>query len=522
MCNPSFGAITIICPANTQTVNFYKYYNSCIYSSGSVPNGKNCGVEFRLMAVDGFLKVKRKDRRYRSAKTRVSDFEEFIIPLSDNSLQKQASRCMDCGIPYCMGDFYMDTGCPLGNMIPDFNRAVEEGRWRLAYDILEQTSPMSEVTGRVCPAPCEKSCVLNLNNEPVIIRTIECQIADKAWKEGWVVSAPPRAKTQFKVAVIGSGPAGLACAQRLQRFGFRATIYEKADKVGGLLRYGIPDYKLPKAIVDRRVAQLRGEGVNIWTNRIAGIDPSIKYLQENYDAIVLSTGSEQPRDLPIPGRQLKGIHFAMDYLTQTNRTIAGFPPSIDQLITAKDKNVIVIGGGDTGSDCIGTANRFGAKSILQITHGDKPPTREDKLLEWPYWPFKLETSSSHEEGCERNWSIRVSGFQGDKDGQVSGLNCIRLSNKKEIPDSSFFIPGDLVFICVGFTSPIKSGLIEDLKLDLDKRGNIITENFQTNKPKWFSCGDARRGQSLVVWALREGLECADAVMQSLVDHPPKV
>ena len=466
----------------------------------------------------GFLEVDREDRAYEDPKERIKNYKEFVVPLPEDKLRKQASRCMNCGIPYC------HNGCPVNNQIPDWNDLVYKGDWADALENLHSTNNFPEFTGRICPAPCEASCTLNIIDQPVTIKTIEMQIADKGWKEGWIRPQPPQEKTGKSVAVVGSGPAGLACAQQLARAGHSVTVFEKADRVGGLLRYGIPDFKMEKHLINRRAVQMEAEGVTFKTSTEVGVDVSLKSLRENFDAIVLAGGAEEPRQLEIPGAELPGVRLAMEFLTQQNKRNAG---DVEEraaprgTITAKDKHVIVIGGGDTGSDCVGTSNRQGALSVTQIEILPQPPEKENKALTWPDWPMKLRTSSSHEEGVERDWAVLTKKVV-SKDGAVTGLKCVRAdwSNGKlaEVPGSDFVIPADLILLAMGFTGPRKAGLLAQAGVALTDRGNVAAnvEDYRTSEDMIFACGDMRRGQSLVVWAIREGRQAARAVDEALM------
>nr|VFK37000.1 MAG: glutamate synthase (NADH) small subunit [Candidatus Kentron sp. SD]VFK42096.1 MAG: glutamate synthase (NADH) small subunit [Candidatus Kentron sp. SD] len=463
----------------------------------------------------GFMEIARQDRSYRAVAERIRHYGEFVVPLPEESMREQGARCMDCGIPYCHG------GCPIDNVIPDWNDLVYRGRWRDAVAALHATNNFPEFTGRVCPAPCEASCTLNLTHEAVTIKSIECAIVDRAWESGWVRPRPPPVeRIARRVAVIGSGPAGLAAAQQLARIGYEVVVYEKRARVGGLLRYGIPDFKLEKRLIDRRVTQMEAEGVVFRPNSHIGVEIPARELLRDYDALVLAGGSEHPRELAIPGRELSGVHPAMDFLTQQNDRVAGIAPGDGVLeLTAKDKHVVVIGGGDTGSDCVGTSIRQGARSVRQIEIMPKPPAREDKLITWPDWPLKLRTSSSQEEGCQRDWAVASRSFQGEN-GKIEGINLVRVQwtqqnghpVMEEIPGSEFFVKADLVLLALGFLHPTRSGLLEELGVALDKRGNVAAkEDCRTSVDKVFTAGDMRRGQSLVVWAIREGRQCAQAV-----------
>ncbi len=461
--------------------------------------------------ITGFLEIDRQDRSYEPASDRVRHFKEFVIPASDAEVTRQAARCMDCGIPYC------HTGCPVNNQIPDWNDLVYQADWEEAARNLHSTNNFPEVTGRICPAPCEAACTLNIIDEPVTIKTIECSIADKAFDEGWTKPQPPSKKTGKRVAVVGSGPAGLAAAQQLARAGHVVHVYEKHARAGGLLRYGIPDFKMEKYIVERRVAQMEEEGVTFFYNVNVGHDVRIQKLERDYDAVLLSGGAEHPRDLSVPGRELAGIHFAMNYLPQQNRRVSGEPLGDVDPILAEGKNVVVIGGGDTGSDCIGTAFRQGAVSVTQLEIMPQPPAHENKELTWPHWPLKFRTSSSQAEGAARDFSVATSRFLGN--GKVEQLECIRLDERmKPIPDSEFTIPADLVFLAMGFLHPVQEGMIKALGLDLDQRGNVKANEleYRTSRSKVFAAGDMRRGQSLVVWAIREGRQAAHSIDKFLM------
>jgi len=462
--------------------------------------------------VTGFLEIDRHDRRYAPASDRIRHYREFVIPLSEEATRDQAARCMNCGIPYCQN------GCPVNNQIPDWNDLIYRGDWRSAIDNLHSTNNFPEFTGRVCPAPCEASCTLNLQDSPVTIKTIECAIIDRAFEEGWVQPEPPARKTGKRIAVIGSGPAGMSCAQQLARVGHDVQLFEKNAKPGGLLRYGIPDFKLEKRLVDRRIAQMRAEGVTFRCNVHVGVDLSAEDLLFNHDAIVLSVGAEQARDLAIPGRDLGGVHFAMDFLPQQNRRVSHEVLTTNEPILAAGKHVIVIGGGDTGSDCIGTSVRQGAVSVTQLEIMPRPPDREAKLVTWPDWPLKLRTSSSHEEGAEREFAVMTKAFGGNG-SIVKTLQCVRVDSQLQpIPGGEFELKADLVLLAMGFTGPTCSGLIDALGVTLDRRGNVLadTHHYKSSLDKVFACGDTRRGQSLVVWAIREGRQAAHAVDAALM------
>jgi len=462
--------------------------------------------------VTGFLEIDREDRHYAPVEERLKHYREFVIPLSEKETRDQAARCMDCGIPYC------HNGCPVNNQIPDWNDLVYKNNWEEASRNLHSTNNFPEFTGRICPAPCEEACTLNLIDSPVTIKTVECAIVDRAWTEGWIRPEPPSKKTGKKIAVIGSGPAGMAAAQQLARTGHEVHLYEKHAKAGGLLRYGIPDFKMEKHHIDRRVVQMEAEGIVFHYSAHVGVNISADELLKSHDALLLTGGAEASRDLPIPGRDLKGIHFAMDFLPQQNRRVSNEPPGNAEPILATGKYVIVIGGGDTGSDCIGTAFRQGALSVTQLEIMPKPPLREDKLLVWPDWPLKLRTSSSQQEGAERDFSVMTQKFTGEN-GHVKKLHCIRVDEKmKPVPGSEFELPADLVLLAMGFTHPEHEGMIKNLSLKLDQRGNVEANTiaYQSSNPKVFAAGDMRRGQSLVVWAIREGRQAAHSVDKFLM------
>ncbi|MGD1323756.1 glutamate synthase subunit beta [Pandoraea pnomenusa] len=480
--------------------------------------------------VTGFLEFERQSESYEAPLARVKHYKEFVLALSDEQAKVQGARCMDCGIPFC------NNGCPVNNIIPDFNDLVYRQDWKAAIGVLHSTNNFPEFTGRICPAPCEAACTLNINNDPVGIKSIEHAIIDKAWSEGWVEPQPAKHKTGKTVAVVGSGPAGLAAAQQLARAGHDVTVFEKNDRVGGLLRYGIPDFKLEKWLIDRRMRQMEAEGVTFRTGVYVGKDApdahinnfsretiSPEQLQAQFDAVVIAGGAEQPRDLPVPGRELDGIHFAMEFLPQQNKVNAG--DKLANQLLATGKSVIVIGGGDTGSDCVGTSNRHGAKHVTQFELLPQPPEQENKPMVWPYWPTKLRTSSSHEEGCERDWSVATKRFEG-KNGKVEKLIAVRLEWKdgkmQEVAGSEFDLKADLVLLAMGFVSPLQT-VLDAFGVDKDARGNVraATEGeraYTTNLPKVFAAGDVRRGQSLVVWAIREGRQCARAVDEFLMGH----
>ena len=455
----------------------------------------------------GFMEFEKKERNYVDVSERIQNYKEFILPLSEEETKTQAARCMDCGIPYC------HSGCPVNNQIPDWNDLVYLEKWKEALENLHSTNNFPEFTGRICPAPCETSCTLNLYEEPVSIKTIECAIIDKGYENNWIKPIIAKNKNGKNVAVIGSGPAGLACAQQLVRVGYEVTIYEKNPKPGGLLRYGIPDFKMEKILIDKRIEQMSLEGVNFQTNVHIGIDIPLRSIVDNSDAVVLTGGAEFPRDLEVPGRDLDGVHYAMDFLPQQNKRVSNEDLNNVKEITASNKDVIVIGGGDTGSDCIGTSIRQGANSVTQLEIMPIPPESENKKITWPNWPLKLRTSSSQEEGALRDFSVMTESISG-AEGKVTAINCIRVNDEmKPIPNSNFQLKADLILLAMGFLHPIHQGMIEDLSLDLDERGNVKADskNYMTSKDKIFSAGDMRRGQSLVVWAIREGRQCASSV-----------
>ena len=463
----------------------------------------------------GFMEIDRIERDYEPVEDRIKHFKEFMVPLSPEKVSEQGARCMDCGIPYC------HQGCPVNNLIPDWNDMVYSGKWRDALDLLHSTNNFPEFTGRICPAPCESSCTLNITDSPVAIKTIECSVVDRGWDEGWIKPQLPSKHTDKKVAVIGSGPSGLACAQQLARAGHAVVVFEKNARIGGLLRIGIPDFKMEKTLIDRRMAQMQSEGVEFRVNSNVGKNVSIENLNKEFDAIAFCGGSETPRNLPVPGRDLKGVYFAMEFLSQQNDRVSGKVVNADIEILAKGKKVLVIGGGDTGSDCVGTSNRQGAISVTQLELLDQPPEKENKALTWPNWPMKLRTSSSHQEGCERNWSVLTKSFEG-KNGNVNKLNCVNVEWLKdsdgkmkmvEVEGSIFSFEADLVLLAMGFVHPIHEGLINDLKVNLTPAGNLDANEvkYQTSIKKFFAAGDSRRGQSLVVWAIKEGRQCAHSI-----------
>ena len=477
--------------------------------------------------ITGFIEIERRDRPYTPVPERIKVYKEFIRPLPDEEMSRQGARCMDCGIPFCQ------TGCPVNNIIPDWNDLVYRGNWRDALDVLHSTNNFPEFTGRVCPAPCEASCVLNINDDAVAIKSIEQAIIDKGYAEGWVGPQLAHRKTGRKVAVVGSGPAGMACAQQLARAGHDVTLFEKSDRIGGLLRYGIPDFKMEKHLIDRRVEQMALEGVTFRPNAHVGVTLPARDLLEGFDAIALTGGSEKPRELPVPGRELDGIRFAMEFLPLQNKKVAG--DEVHGQILATGKHVVVIGGGDTGSDCIGTSIRQGAASVVNFELMPQPPEQENKPLTWPYWPLKLRTSSSHEEGAERDFAVATKRFEG-KDGKVESLTACHVEwvkderggmAMKEVPGTEFTIPAQLVLLAMGYVHPVHEGMIEQLGVAKDPRGNVkaTTEgagSYTTSVPKVFAAGDMRRGQSLVVWAIREGRQCAreiDAFLMGSSDLP---
>ena len=462
--------------------------------------------------ITGFLEINRHDRSYKPASDRIRHYDEFVIPLSDEQVSGQAARCMDCGIPFC------HTGCPVNNQIPDWNDLVYHEDWQEALVNLHSTNNFPEFTGRICPAPCEAACTLNLEDVPVTIKTIECSIIDKGWSEGWVKPEPAEVRTGKQVAVIGAGPAGMAAAQQLARAGHDVHLYEKNAKAGGLLRYGIPDFKLDKSLIDRRVEQMEAEGVTFHLGVAVGVDKAIDDIIDEYDAVLMTGGSESPRDLPIPGRELSGVHFAMDFLTQQNRRVGGEPVQQYEPILAEGKHVVVIGGGDTGSDCIGTSIRQGCLSVTQLEIMPKPPEQEDKLMTWPHWPLKMRTSSSQAEGAERDWSVMTTEFVGNG-SQVTHINCVHVDEAfKPVPGTEFELKADLVLLAMGFVHPVHEGMIKGAGVELDERGNVkaTVKDYKTSKTGLYAAGDMRRGQSLVVWAIREGRQAARAVDEYLM------
>ena len=470
----------------------------------------------------GFMKIERHNRGYLKPEQRKANWNEYLVPLPEAELAKQGARCMDCGIPFC------HNGCPVNNDIPDWNDLVYRGEWRAALESLHATNNFPEFTGRICPAPCEASCTLNLQDAPVTIQTLECAIVDKGWQEGWIVPQPPAKLSGKRVAVVGSGPAGLACAQQLARAGHAVTVFEKHDRIGGLMRYGIPDFKMEKAQIDRRVAQMQAEGVEFRTGVEIGAGLPISALTQEFDAVALCGGAEWPRNLDVPGRELAGIHYAMDFLIQQNKRGAGddeAKAAPGGTLSAAGKHVVVIGGGDTGADCVGTSIRQGAASVTQIEIMPKPPAKENQPLVWPNWPTRLRTSAAHEEGCTRDWAVLTKQAVGS-DGRVTALDCVRVEwitgadgrpAMREVPDSGFTLRADLVLLAMGFLGPVRQGLLDEAGLKLDGRGNVQanTKDYRTSAARVFAAGDMRRGQSLVVWAIREGRQCARSIDEFL-------
>jgi glutamate synthase (NADPH) small chain len=460
--------------------------------------------------VTGFLEIDRQDRKYAPASDRIRHYKEFVLPLSPGATKDQAARCMNCGIPFC------HNGCPVNNQIPDWNDLVYQDDYEEALRNLHSTNNFPEFTGRVCPAPCEAACTLNIENTPVTIKSIECAIIDKGWEMGWVKPEVPSHKTGKKIAIVGSGPAGLAAAQQLARVGHDVHLYEKAGRAGGLLRYGIPDFKMEKKHIDRRVEQMEAEGVTFHYNQNVGVTISAQQLADQHDAVIMTGGSEKPRDLPIPGRDLEGVHFAMDFLPQQNRRVSNEGVSAEAIL-ATGKHVVVIGGGDTGSDCIGTSVRQGALSVTQLEIMPQPPELENKALTWPLWPLKLRTSSSHEEGADRAFAVLSQKLVGK--GKVEALHCIKVDERMQpIAGSEFILKADLVLLAMGFVQPVHEGMVQELAVATDTRGNVkaTDRNYLTSVPKVFVAGDMRRGQSLVVWAIREGRQAAKSVDEFLM------
>lgn len=464
--------------------------------------------------ITGFMEYTREAPHRRPVLERVNDWFEVYREFPIETAQTQAARCMDCGVPFC------HTGCPVSNLIPDWNDLVYKGRWQEALRLLQSTNNFPEFTGRICPAPCEAACVLGINDHPVTIKAIEQRIIDRGFAEGWVVPEPPHRRTGKTVAIVGSGPAGLAAAQQLNRAGHSVTVFEKEARIGGLLRYGIPDFKMDKAVVDRRLEQLVAEGVEFRTRVRIGSDVGGQDLLRQFDAALLAVGAEQPRDLTIPGRELKGIHFAMDYLTQQNKRVAGDRLRPEEEILAGGKHVVIIGGGDTGADCLGTAHRQRAATVHQLQIHPSPPEERDESTPWPLWPLQLRVEAAHEEGGVREWSVLTTHFSGDEEGNVRKLHCVRVGPKpafERISGSEFYLDADLVLIAIGFSGPVRSGLLSQLPLELDTRGNVkVDKTFMTSVPGIFSAGDARRGQSLVVWAIAEGRQAAHHIDKFLM------
>jgi glutamate synthase (NADPH/NADH) small chain len=463
--------------------------------------------------VTGFIEIERHDRTYKPAADRIRNYDEFVIPLEERDLERQAARCMDCGIPFC------HNGCPVNNQIPDWNDLVYNSDWEEAARNLHSTNNFPEFTGRICPAPCEAACTLNIDENSVTIKTIECAIVDKAWEQGWIKPQIPEVKTGKKVAIIGSGPAGMAAAQQLARAGHDVHLFEKNETPGGLLRFGIPDFKMEKHLIDRRMEQMVAEGVTLHCGVHVGVDMSAADLVAQHDAVLLCGGSEAPRDLPVEGREFDGVHFAMEFLPQQNRRVAGSNQDGDvEPILAGKKHVVVIGGGDTGSDCIGTSIRQGALSVVQLEIMPQPPEQEDKGLTWPHWPLKMRTSSSQAEGAERDFSVTTNSIGGEN-GRVTHINCQRVDEKfQPIEGTEFQLQADLVLLAMGFLHPVAQGMLEELGVELDARGNVRadTNAYRTSHDKVFAAGDMRRGQSLVVWAIREGRQAARAVDEFLM------
>ncbi|TMM48347.1 glutamate synthase subunit beta [Qipengyuania marisflavi] len=466
----------------------------------------------------GFLEFERRERDTLAPEARLRDYKEFTLTPPEDILREQAARCMDCGIPFC------HTGCPVNNIIPDWNNLVYEDDWRRALTVLHSTNNFPEFTGRICPAPCEAACTLNIGDAPVTIKSIECAIVDKGWHNGWIKPEPADRRSGKSVAVIGSGPAGMACAQQLARAGHAVTVFEKSDRIGGLLRYGIPDFKMEKHLINRRAVQMEAEGVQFRTSSEVGVEVSFSALKENFDAIVLAGGAEEARQLDIPGAELPGVRLAMEFLTQQNKRNAGddeVRAAPRGTLSATGKHVIVIGGGDTGSDCVGTSNRQGAVSVTQLEIMPQPPEKEDKGLTWPDWPMKLRTTSSHDEGVTRDFAVLAKRVV-DENGDVAGLECVRIEwvdgRISEVPGSAFTLPADLILLAMGFTGPKRRGLLDRAGVSLDQRGNVAadTQAYATSEAGIFTCGDMRRGQSLVVWAIREGRQCARSVDEALM------
>ncbi len=465
--------------------------------------------------VTGFLEIDPQEQAYQPASDRIRHYREFIIPLNESEVRRQAARCMDCGIPFCHGP----QGCPINNQIPDWNDLVYAGDWEEASRNLHSTNNFPEMTGRICPAPCEEACTLNLEDIPVKIKSVEQAIADRAFAAGWIRPQPPQQRTGFRVAVVGSGPAGMSAAQQLARVGHEVHLYEREPKAGGLMRYGIPDFKMEKHYIDLRVAQMEAEGVIFHYDMNIGHTISTQALIDDHDAVLLATGAEAPRNPDLPGQDLEGVHYAMPYLVQQNRRLGNEPVIKEPPISAAGKHVVVIGGGDTASDCVGTAFRQGAVSVTQMDIRPIPPAHEDKMLVWPYWPTKFRTSSSQAEGAEREFSAATMGMEGGRTGHVKRVRCMRVNEKREpIEGTDFFLKAELVLVAIGFSHPVHEGTIEELDLQLDGRGNILadTDSYLTSHPKVWTAGDNRRGQSLVVWAIREGRQAARSIDLTLM------
>jgi glutamate synthase (NADPH/NADH) small chain len=462
----------------------------------------------------GFMEYTREMPQRRPVSERINDWFEIYLPFPEHNIKAQGARCMECGVPFC------HTGCPLNNIIPDWNDLVYRGRWKEAIRVLHSTNNFPEFTGRICPAPCEAACVLGINEPPVTIKQIEKMIVDRGFEEGWIRPQPPEFRTGKRVAVVGSGPAGLAAAQQLVRAGHDVTVFEKADRIGGLLRYGIPNFKMEKSLIERRIAQMRAEGVNFIVSAHVGVNVGVADLRKEFDALLLAGGSEQPRDLRAPGRDLKGIHFAMEFLPQANRRCEGDAIPDSEAILATGKDVVIIGGGDTGADCLGTSHRQRARSVNQFELLPLPPEQRSPQTPWPLWPMQLRVESSHEEGGTRMWSIATTGFSGDENGRVSKLHAVRVGPPpafEPIPGSEFSMDTNLVLLAMGFLGPVRNGMIEQLGVQLDRRGNVLADsNYMSTVPGVFAAGDMRRGQSLVVWAIAEGRKAARGIDEYLM------